>query len=282
MLDSVFLDDLRIHESEGIALTEFDYNTPPVRSSLTTRPRRHGARDFTSLYQSRIFSIAGEVWGVDHANLWVLVDAFKSRLLPGVDHVLKWTKTGQTYAQQATVRPAGDFQFEMRSGAAFMTFSGTLVAGDPRIYAATLKSHQYDPTTVPGGGMSFPATYPLTYAAGSGVTEITAQNDGTFGTFPTFTVNGPATNPVIENITTTEKITTTATLASSSDSLWIDVAGREVRLGGSSGTLRPDLITVATTDWFDLDPGTSTIKLTGTGFTANQTFLLAEYRSAWI
>ena len=282
MLDSVYLEGLQIHDAGQYALTQFDYNQPAPRSSLVTLARRHGSADFTSLYGPRSFQIAGEVWGATAANLWSAVDALKARLaLDAADLTLTFTRTGRV-AQRCYVRPGGEWEFPMRGGGPFLAFSGSLVAADPRIYSDTLHSETYDPSvSATGNGLSFPLTFPLTfYGTASG--NLSVENAGTFPTYPTLVVNGPATNPVIENVTTGETITTTASLATSSDSLWIDVGKREVRLNGSSGTLRPDLITVASTTFFDLEPGVTELRLTGTGFTLGSTYLQCDWRDAWI
>lgn len=281
MLDSVYIDDLQIHDTDRYALSAFDYGQPSPRSSLVTFARRHGGVDYSQLYAERTFNLAGEIWGATSAGLWSAVDALKSRLIIGGDLSLRFTRTGKT-EQLAYVRPASEVDLPMRGGGPFLPFSVTLVAADPRIYSYTEHDESYDPSVAAtGNGVNFPLTYPLTfYGTASGTLDV--ENAGTFPTFPTFTVNGPATSPVIENITTGETITTTASLATSSDSLWIDVAKREVRLGGSSGTLRPDLITVASTTFFDFDPGVTSLRLTGTGFVQGSSFLRAQWRDAWV
>lgn len=291
MLESAYLDDLQIHGAAvGVArydLTQFDYNLPDVRSTVLASARRHGAVDYTSLYGPRVFAIAGEVWGKGSASdpfadLWSSVDALKARLLPGQDVTLRFTRSGKS-EQQVTVRPGSAFDIPMRGGAAFTTFAGSLVAADPRIYSAELHSLQYDPTLAGSGlGVTFPLVFPLAFTGSALPGSLVIENLGTFPTFPTLTVNGPATNPTITNVTTGEVITTTASLATSSDSLWIDVAKREVRLGGSSGTLRPDLIDVSATTFFDLETGVSELTLGGTGHVEAQTFLKCEWRDAWI
>lgn len=297
MLESAYIDDYRIHDDDPslvgsrFSLTEFTaYASPPVRQTLVARARRHGATDYTSLYDARAFTLTGEVWGLSSASdrtadMWSAIDNLKSKLLPGSTHTLRFKRTGKA-EQILYVRPAGEVEIGLRTGAsAVATWSVALVAADPRIYSYTEYSVQADPTlALTGRGVVWPLTFPLVFSGTAQTGSILAENAGTFGSYPVLVVNGPATSPTITNSTTGEAIVTTATLASSSDSLWIDTQTREVRLGGSSGTLRRDLVTLTSSTFFDLEPGVNELELTepGSTFVSGQTYLQCTWRDAWI
>lgn len=68
----------------------------------------------------------------------------------------------------------------------------------------------YDPTTrsltyaTPSGQLVFPITFPITFTSNEVITNVTYL--GTWLEYPTFIITGPMTNPVIQNLTTNQKL----------------------------------------------------------------------------
>lgn len=110
-------------------------------------------------------------------------------------------------------------------------WSVPIYAPDPVRYATAGQSVQL---TLPqaGAGQSYPITYPVAYAPNSGGDAI-LSNQGDSEVWPTLRIDGPVTNPVIENVTTGEVLSLSITLGTGE---WLDINGRDeiVTLDGTT------------------------------------------------
>ncbi len=112
---------------------------------------------------------------------------------------------------------------DLKRSSIYVNATIELVATDPRKYALT-------PTIVPtglassSGGMMFPATFPLGFGSVGAGGIITLTNAGNFQTPLQFTISGPVTNPIIDNVTTGQSLQFNIILAST-DTLVIAGAG---------------------------------------------------------
>lgn len=257
--------------------------SPDPRRSISPRPRYHGDVDRTLYYNSRVVDLTGWASGVDYGDAWLTVDLLKQWLALGSDHVAVFRRTGLTFDERVTFRVAGAVQANPR-GPLSRTFAwaATLFCSDPRLYADTLSTGVYDPTTASTGvGVKMPMTFPMTFT-GTSTTTLKVTNGGNFRTPPVFTITGPGTPTAIDNETTGESIYFTGLSIAAGATVVVDVAARTVRLGGTTGTLRQDLIDASLTKWLELAPGMNSLRLRGVGFTAGQTQLAVSYRDARI
>ena len=146
---------------------------------------------------------------------------------------------------------------------------------DPRIYAANASSTSIDQAPLSVSGLTFPATFPLSFGgAASGGTGV-VSNDGEIAAPWTATIRGPVTNPRIENQDTGQVLSFTGTVGPS-QTLVLSSLNRTVMLNGDSS--RYSWID-AGSQWFDFEPGTTSLRFAGTAGSGN---LLITYRSAWI
>jgi hypothetical protein len=166
---------------------------------------------------------------------------------------------------------------------AFVRWAATLEAADPRVYGASLKSALYDPTaSLAGGGFAMPmdfSTGGLVFSTTT-ATELFVENQGNAPSPPMLTIHGPAANPIVDNDTTGESIVLNGlggVNLGAADVIVVDVAARLVYLNGA---VRRDLVTVAGTTWFDLQPGQNALRLRGAGMAAGVTQLQAAWRDA--
>lgn len=144
---------------------------------------------------------------------------------------------------------------------------------DPRIYDNATQQLNLTPSS--GLGRIYDRTYNLVYNTGVAGNSGTATNSGNTTTWPTFTITGPCTNPVVLNSTTGESITFILTM-NGNDVLVIDPELRSVTLNGVSAR---NLLSNSST-WWGLPPGSTTIGFSaqsGTGATLN-----ATWRNAYI
>lgn len=124
---------------------------------------------------------------------------------------------------------------------------------DPRIYNDTQSSSALSP--VGGNLRKYNRTYNLSYGtAGTASLTATLTNVGNYETWPTFTLVGPCTNPIITNITTSQILTFPALTLASTDSLVVNSDLRTVVLNG--GAARNLL--GGSSQWFSLPANTPT------------------------
>ena len=126
--------------------------------------------------------------------------------------------------------------------------------------------------------MDVPLVFPLTFSTTT-ATHLELANAGNFETPPVLTIAGPVINPILDNDTLGDSIALVIALGES-DRLVVDVAARSVKLNGAP---RLDLLDVAaTTDWWQLSPGTNKLRLRGTGMASGVTELSVSFRDARI
>ena len=166
------------------------------------------------------------------------------------DGSLVWTPTGGT-AVLINVRKNGRLQVD---GAWAKSFQLPLVAADPRIYTFARKA----PTVSPSG-------------------TTVMENQGTVLTYPTLTITGPITNPVVTNTTTGEAISFTGTISSGTN-IVVNMLARTVFQGS---TVKYSLLNYASSTWWGLQPGNNSISLTQSSSSA-PAGLTVTYRDAWL
>lgn len=147
-------------------------------------------------------------------------------------------------------------------------------ATDPRVYGITQKNESGGVATA-SGGMTFNATFNLTFGATGASSTLQPNNQGTFETFPTFTITGPITDPQIEHQGLGKILSFTGTVPSGS-TLVVDTQNRTVLLNGT--TSRYNWLDDPT-QWFAFAPGVNNIVFRGT--TAGSPTIDIDYRNAW-
>jgi len=144
-------------------------------------------------------------------------------------------------------------------------------ATDPRMFSATESSIVLGLN--PGGGMTFPLTFPLTFGAGSD-SDGSAVNVGTFETNWTATIVGPVTTPRITLGATGEFVELDIVVPAGS-TLVVSSADGSVLLDGSPRQASVTLLS----RFFALPTGTNTIRFRAASGTGSCTF---AWRSAWL
>jgi phage-related protein len=125
-------------------------------------------------------------------------------------------------------------------------------------------------------GRTYNKTFNYTYGGGSATVTTTIQNIGWATTYPTITINGPITNPVIGNSTSGNTLYFTGTY-SALDVLEIDLYNQLITLNGNPAR---NLLISGT--WFAAPPGNSNFFFTGTGTLAGTTQATVSWYSAYI
>jgi hypothetical protein len=126
-------------------------------------------------------------------------------------------------------------------------------------------------------GRTYNKTFNYTYGGGSATVTTTISNIGWGTTYPTITINGPITNPVVGNSTSGDTLYFTGTY-SALDLLEINLYDQLITLNGAPA--RANLLISGT--WFDAPPGNSNFFFTGTGTLAGTTQATVSWYSAYI
>ena len=125
-------------------------------------------------------------------------------------------------------------------------------------------------------GRTYNRTFNYTYGGGSSSVTTTISNIGWATTYPTITIQGPITNPIIGNTTSGNLLNFTGTY-SALDTLEIDLYNQLITLNGNPAR---NLLISGT--WFDAPPGNSNFFFTGTGTLAGTTQATVSWYSAYI
>jgi len=158
---------------------------------------------------------------------------------------------------------------------------------DPRYYDDQLKSTDLTNSTAVAGRTynrvyTDPATNPanpnetgMGYGGGAGAPNL-ITNDGWTTTYPVITIQGPAVNPKVTNVTAGAFLQIDATIGTN-DQLVLNTDYRTVTLNGVN---RRALLNNSST-WFAAPPGTSYYTFTATGTDGN-TACVVTWRNAYI
>jgi hypothetical protein len=125
-------------------------------------------------------------------------------------------------------------------------------------------------------GRTYNREFNYTYGGGSSSVTTTINNIGWATTYPTITIQGPITNPIIGNTTTGNTLNFTGTY-SALDVLEIDLYNQLITLNGVAAR---NLLISGT--WFAAPPGNSNFFFTGSSTLAGTTQATVSWYSAYI
>jgi phage-related protein len=145
---------------------------------------------------------------------------------------------------------------------------------DPNYYNSNLQTSvmAFSPVL----GRTYNKTFDYNYGGGSAVITTTISNIGWGTTYPTITITGPITNPIVGDLTSGNVLNFTGTY-SALDVLEIDLYNQLITLNGNAAR---NLLISGT--WFDAPPGNSLYYFTGTGTLAGTTQATVSWYSAYI
>ena len=251
---------------------------PEVRPQDRALLLRHGSIPGEDYLGNRVMVIEFDVVDEVSSSLSTKIETLGLAFAPDPDEsTLAFQIPGVAGGNKAQVSgrvrrrdvPVG-LQFAYGSGTAAFEVHCT----DPRIYSQTESTDSVGLATT-GGGMSFPATFDLTFGAVSTGGDMTLTNDGNFGAPVVWRIDGPCTSPEIESVTLGKTLFFDISLASG-EFLEIDTLNRTVLLGGTASRYSNLL---STSRWFDLAAGDNAINFRAA--TGSGTTLTATWRHAW-
>jgi len=251
-----------------------------ARDATYPRPAYHGAVTRTRWQKPGLVTLEGYVRG-DTPDLAIAqYDAIVAPLFDALDtaRLAKWQRgtDGTGVELQAYARLASeDIDVKEEAAGRLLRYQAHLRLDDPRGFTQA-ETTAIGGTLASAGGDTFPDIFPDLFAQGSGASAA-VNNTGTRPTPPVFRVYGLCVDPQILLIDHDVRIALTGTV-SNGNYLEIDVKERTIRLNGTSPA--QGYINSASTTWFELPRGTSTVQLLAT---SNDTAARCDaiYRSAF-
>lgn len=147
---------------------------------------------------------------------------------------------------------------------------------DPRHYDLSPRTHVITPPTA-GGGLTFPLEFPLQFEPGE-TGDSVIENIGTAPAHWRGTIRGPATNPVIVDVTRGFELRMEGFILQAGQQLVFDSRERSVRLGTQT---RRRFLT-ATSKFFTI-PATDpiTVRLLASDTTSSTRLTIVYHRAYW-
>lgn len=263
--------DYGIRSIEGLS-------RPDSREDVLTRAGEHGAYVFGQFLPERRITIEGDIRGTPGTDFSDKVETFREKFVPILEPFpLRYRIAGEAQIRRIYSVPVrGAFMIDPMYSIGYAEWVLQFLAPDPRIY-----SDEENIITVgtSGGsnGMSFDEVFDMTFGGGAaGVTG--AENAGVFNSPPFLRLAGPATNPVIRNVTANKELRFNPLTLTASEYIDIDTNKRTIYLNGDS--LQSRYFTLEQiSEWWYLDPGLNSLQVTTGGDTPS---LTVRWRDAWI
>lgn len=263
--------------SYGIQSITGLHDLPEVRTSDRARARNHGQFQGSDYLGGRDIEVGVTITSQHPSDAtW---QAFSQALVAGQTTEFPLTiqvpgvALGGALTVNARVRKLSlpvNMDYYNGIGRAMVQFHCT----DPRLYSSTLQTVNFTQATT-SGGMTFNATFNLSFGGAVSGGTATCTNGGEFPTPWVGTITGPIVEPRIENVTTGQTIYFTGTLTAG-QTLVVGSLDKTALLNGTSS--RYSWVKYGT-QWFDLAAGDNILRLAGSSGTGT---MAVQFRSAWI
>lgn len=255
----------------GIRLDGWD-GSPQSTLALTQKPRDHGAWASEAFLMPRIMNLSGWCQGADPGTVMAAVDALNAAA--GILATTLTVDDDGVLPRMSQVARQGDIIFSPKSTNLVKQFSAQIVAKDPRKYGQAMTVGPISPPSS-SGGLSFPLSFPLDFAATVTPGTLSFYNPGNIAAPCVIRIDGPTVGAAITHTSSSAQLLFADTLTiNSGEYLIIDMAARTARLMNQSSRIGY----VTSRGWFNLDPGANDITYNGTG----GTMTLTAPQGAWL
>lgn len=234
----------------------------------------HGGVPRTGWAQPTEFQLVLQLIGDDDADRWDQLRSIRQAFSPtrdGVEYPLTLEWPGWPDLQVACAPVSRSAEQHVTSPLVTVQ----LVASDPVRYATELTETSIG-VFVPSGGVELPTDLPIDFGvAGEGAATL-VPNDGTWPTWPRIEIGGPAVG--VAHVTAIENITDGVDLQFTADggleigvgsTLVIDTHPARRSVAFTDGASRWN--TVASSEWWPIQPGGAALRLRASGSTAGLT-----------
>jgi hypothetical protein len=275
---------LLIGGDTAFAIAQIDglLELPDIDTGDVTYASRHGVAAGNDWMRGRTIRLTLEVYGSTPEELSTrmneLTTAFAPAIgetplafmIPGIAGGVKVQTEARVRRRSSPINREWYYNIPIVTIELYATSPYLEAGGSEGLTTATLS------LPVVSGGVEFDAEFDLGFGTVGTSGTVAVTNSGASDMYPTIDITGPVTNPVVTNLTTGEWWGYTGTV-SSGDTLTVDTKARTVLMNGSAN--RYYLMT-AGSEFFSLDPGSSTLRYNADAYTASTATITA--RSAWV
>ncbi|MCW2904932.1 MAG: hypothetical protein JWO67_7197 [Streptosporangiaceae bacterium] len=276
------LREMSLYPREGIEPGSLDVGFPDVREVVEPRADDDGDNDSTSLFGSRAVSLDMVVYEEPY-QISRLVDELKSFLHPRTRPYLYVGDDGWDQERRVRLRVS---QFtEPYTGyvsAVQRSVQAQWKAPDGIWESADVTEVTVRADIVSTVGISFPASFPISFTAtqASGASEV--SNDGGVPAHFTARLYGPCTGPRLVNETTGEEIRFTSSLTlAPGEYVEVNTRDRSAFLLSMASQSRLNALDFAVTSWWRVEPGQQQVRYAPLGASDGAAAAI-EYRAAWL
>lgn len=228
----------------------------PDKDHISARaPEQHGATYVDTFFRPRLFSLTIAIIGCNAAEFADRHRRLVKAINPLDNGELRIEdEDGTLYT--LTCRPVTSIELNRhnaRIGSALIQ----MIADDPFFHTAQQSLAATSAVTL---GLTIPFTIPAVISSPTNTATFAVSNNGHVAVFPTIVVNGPVTNPQLINVTDSETLTISETVAAG-DVLTVNMGDRTAVITGAGGSSQNVLGSVTGT-WWDLEIGASSVEVT--------------------
>ena len=249
---------------------------PPLRVQDDNRGYNDGMFSGRDFYAGRHVSIIFNTFGSDGLSAQDNFNTIQSILLPqtsGTTPLYFLMPPDQTQFLNARVRGMKS-TVDANYTYGYITAQVEFFCPDPCYYSNNLQSAYMEYSTV--AGRTYNKTFDYTYGGGSVIITSTVTNNGWTDTYPTITIKGPITDPIVGNVTQNKYLNLVGTYTDT-DVIVIDLYNKLITLNG-----QPARNILSTGEWFSASPGNNEYYFTGTGTLAGTTEAVVTWHSAYV
>lgn len=219
---SIIIDGNEFSLDDGVHATLVGYDgwgASPSRRLSSQGPLQHGDTDEGQRLQPRFGSLVLQAPSTELDDLYIAREALLDLINPEDEIILKWDLPYGTRQFDVVYYDDMQMAWEPREWAN-LKFAVVLKASDPTCYDPTVQIKTFV------GTASTAFLVPLTlnvFVGGSTIDQVqTVEYEGNWNAYPTVQIDGPATNPIVENLETGEKLDFTGLALASGQSRIVD------------------------------------------------------------
>lgn len=252
---------------------------PPFRGDDFDRPSRHGQFPGASEMSKRTVTWSGLIACTPASQLGSLRNGLQVLTAPAevpVEEPLVIRDIGGVAWMCMARAKRRTVSIDIYTPLGYADYAIQWEATDSKLYSPALHSLPTPLATPPTTGLQFPLVFPLDFGAGPVGGNLTVVNAGSVATWPTFTIVGPVTGPVVTNHATGQQLLFNPTFTiTAGQTLVVDTDQRQVTLNGVAANQL-----LFTRGWFPLLPGSTRIDFTSAGAYSSSALFTCSWRDA--
>lgn len=280
-LEDPSLGVLPLDLAHGYIVTSFDPGFPEARVLQDNRVVAPGAVDRTASFGARSVTVAvsvreGTAPGFESRRR--ARERLQAFCAPGRHPVLFFDEENDGELRM--------IRLSARSAASSIERPGSVTvpcqwsAPEGIIEAARSTSARVSAVAQGQPGVTFPITFPFSFPAGTVVGTTVVSNGGTAPAAPVFDLWGPCTDPVLELVSTGDRIVFRGLSLSETQFVRIDVRNPTPLLNGRLDEPLTAFVAWESTDFFWLPPGTQRLRYTPATY-GDAAYADISWRDSW-